>query len=66
MEREQLRLLLELELGSDPVKGSLRASPTECRQFEGWMEFAAVLDAMMQPGPRPSRSGGAFEREHGR
>ncbi len=64
MEPQLLRLLLELELGSDPVKGSLQASPSDHRQFEGWMEFAAVLDAMMQPGPRPSRSGGAFEREH--
>lgn len=40
-------LWLELEPDSEPIKGSLGTAQGERRAFEGWMEFAASLDALI-------------------
>ncbi len=44
---DRLHLSLALEPASDPIKGSLRAQHGEQREFQGWMEFAAVLQALI-------------------
>ena len=45
-----MRLLLELEPGSEPIKGSLAREHGERREFQGWMELAAALEALSEEG----------------
>ncbi len=47
MMHQRLQLWLALEPASDPIKGSLSAQHGEQREFEGWIEFAAVLQALI-------------------
>lgn len=43
-----LRLSLEVELGSEPIRGSLARDEGERRTFQGWMELAATLEALTE------------------
>ncbi len=47
MTDRRLLLSLALEPASDPIKGSLRAQHGEQREFQGWIELAAVLQALI-------------------
>ncbi len=47
MREELVRLGLELVGGSEPIKGSLVDGSGERRAFHGWMELAAVLEALL-------------------
>ena len=44
---EHMRIELDLELGSDPIRGRLGQEPETPREFCGWIEFAAALEALM-------------------
>ena len=44
-----LHVDLDLELGSDPIRGSLGFDPDHPRQFRGWIELAAALEALRNP-----------------
>jgi hypothetical protein len=44
---------LEFELGSDPIRGWLGPSPEALREFQGWIELAAALEAMLGAAPEP-------------
>ena len=43
------RLELELELGTEPICGSLRPERGEPRRFCGWLELASALEALAHP-----------------
>ena len=36
-------------MGSDPIRGRLGLSPRTLREFQGWIELAAALEALMNP-----------------
>ena len=38
---------LEFELGSDPIRGWLGPNSETLREFQGWIELAAALEALM-------------------
>ncbi len=63
MADKMLRLSLEVEPDSEPVKGSLAPEHGQPRAFQGWMELAATLLALTEaPAARshpavPSRAG---------
>ena len=42
-----LHVDLEFEVGSEPISGTLSTHPLLTREFRGWIEFAAVLDALI-------------------
>lgn len=44
-----MRIELDLELGSDPIRGRLGQDPDTPREFHGWIEFAAAIEALMAP-----------------
>ena len=44
-----LHVDLEFEVGSDPIRGRLGLSPRTLREFQGWIELAAALEALMNP-----------------
>jgi hypothetical protein len=44
-----LHVDLEFEVGSDPIRGRLGLSPRTLRNFQGWIELAAALEALMNP-----------------
>ena len=44
---EPMHLSLELLPGNEPIKGSLADETGVSRSFEGWIELAAVLEALM-------------------
>ncbi len=48
-------LSLELDPSSEPISGSLKDAQGERRSFQGWMELALALEALMQAA-RSSRS----------
>jgi hypothetical protein len=41
---------LEFEVGSDPIRGRLGPDPQTLREFQGWIELAAALEALMLQG----------------
>lgn len=51
-----LHLSLALEPGSDPIAGSVQARGCSPREFVGWMELAAALEAAIDHGERAVRS----------
>ena len=48
-----LHVDLEFEVGSDPIRGRLGPSPEALREFQGWIELAAALEAMLGAVPKP-------------
>lgn len=42
-----MHIELDLELGSDPIRGRLGQQPETPREFYGWIEFAAAIEALM-------------------
>ena len=42
-----MRIELDLEVGSDPIRGTLGHQPDTPREFYGWIEFAAAIEALM-------------------
>ena len=42
-----MRIELDLEVGSEPIRGRLGHDPEMPREFYGWIEFAAALEALM-------------------
>jgi hypothetical protein len=55
-----LHVDLEFEVGSDPIRGRLGLSPRTLRDFQGWIELAAGLEALMNP-PGEERPAAAAE-----
>lgn len=56
-----LHITLELEPGSDPIRGNVRGA-TATRSFIGWMQLITALQAAVQEGEshagEPGRSAG--------
>ena len=50
MEDRRLHLSLELEPHREPIRGRLRVLHGDPREFEGWMELAAELQAAIEGG----------------
>jgi hypothetical protein len=46
-----LHVELDLELGVDPIRGTLGLSPDTPREFYGWIELAAALESLRHPLP---------------
>lgn len=64
MAGKMLRLSLEVEPDSEPIKGSLAPEHGQRRTFQGWMELAAALQALTEapmalphPAARPLADG---------
>ena len=55
------RLELELELGTDPICGSLHPEHGEPRRFCGWLELASALEASARDRPAHVLPNGANE-----
>ncbi len=51
MAGKTLRLSLEVEPDSEPIKGSLTPEQGQRRAFQGWMELAATLLALTEAPP---------------
>ena len=51
MAGKTLRLSLEVEPDSEPIKGSLAPEQGQRTAFEGWMELAATLLALTESPP---------------
>lgn len=53
----RLHLSLVLEPDREPIRGALETRRGERHEFEGWIELAAALEALMHPdgstGDRP-------------
>ena len=44
MDRGNARVQLSIELGSDPIRGSVSARDDEPRTFSGWIELVAAIE----------------------
>ena len=44
---QHMRIEIDLEVGSDPIRGRVGSDPDLPREFYGWIEFAAALEALM-------------------
>jgi hypothetical protein len=61
-ERDRLRVMLELEVGSEPIVGSLQAHGKRL-DFSGWIGFATALEETIRTAAdgttnRPARTDG--------
>jgi hypothetical protein len=55
---QHLHVDLEFDVGSDPIQGRLGATALATREFRGWIELAAALEAMFSaPVPQDLRDG---------
>ena len=45
MREHPLRLQLDIDARSEPIRGTIGLGSGDRRPFEGWMELAAVLQA---------------------
>lgn len=50
MREQPVRLQLEIDAHSEPIRGTLGDHHGDRRTFEGWMELAAVLQAFCDGG----------------
>ena len=48
-----IHLDMEFEVGSDPIRGRLGPNAETLREFQGWIELAAALEAMLGAVPEP-------------
>ncbi len=55
------RLDLAIDVGSDPISGSLSVPGGESHRFHGWIELTAAIESVR----RERRGGGAPGRGHG-
>lgn len=62
MEDRRLHLSLEIEPHSDPIRGRLHGRHGDPREFEGWMELAAELEAAIEGGEDGELQPGAWSR----
>jgi hypothetical protein len=44
---EHMRVELDLEVGSDPIRGRLGQDPDTPHEFYGWIELAAALESLI-------------------
>jgi hypothetical protein len=56
------RVGLSINIGSDPIEGSLDTGQQEPQPFYGWVELAAAIEAVhaaqpTEPGPRAKSAG---------
>ena len=51
---DHLHIDLDLEVGSEPIRGRLGHDPDTPREFYGWIEFAAALEALMAKAEEPA------------
>lgn len=51
MREHPVRLQLEIDARSEPIRGTLGDHHGDPRPFEGWMELAAVLQAFCDGDP---------------
>ncbi|MGI8413611.1 MAG: hypothetical protein ACR2QA_14230 [Solirubrobacteraceae bacterium] len=56
-DRDRVRAILELDVGSDPIVGSLQAHGRRC-DFSGWVGLATALEQAISTAKdgRPERS----------
>ena len=59
-----LHMWLALEPGSDPIAGSLQVTGCPPRDFVGWMELAAALEAAINHGERAMRAAAIDRDDH--
>jgi hypothetical protein len=50
-----IRVTLQLDVGSDPLSGTVSIEGRQQRRFQGWIELAAAIES--------ARAGGTAERE---
>ena len=53
-----LHVDLEFEVGSEPIRGRLGPNSLTTREFQGWIELAAALDALITECPAPEVADG--------
>lgn len=46
---ETVELVLALEVGADPIRGSVRGTDGHRREFWGWLELAEIVQGASQP-----------------
>jgi hypothetical protein len=67
-EPQQVRVVLDLDPNSEPIRGSLSATDQDSRPFFGWLELAGAVEAARaeaavdrrRSGNGPSASPGAL------
>jgi hypothetical protein len=57
--RATTHLELAIELGSDPITGSVSHGASRSQAFSGWIELVAAIEAARQSGARVGGSGEA-------
>jgi hypothetical protein len=64
--RELIRVIVELEPASEPIRGSVRTDETGERGFDGWIQLTAALEdaraASASPPPPGGQLGGSEVR----
>jgi hypothetical protein len=62
----QQRLLLDLELGTEPISGLLRDEQgLTARSFASWLELIAVLEAFRGEAPPAGTDAGGMDPKRG-
>ena len=59
MERKTAHLDLSIEVGSDPITGSVSVPSYSAQPFSGWVELVAAIEAARNPGAGTGDSGEA-------
>jgi hypothetical protein len=54
---ETVELVLAVEVGAEPIRGSVRAPDGRRREFWGWLELAEIVQGASQPCPGAGRPG---------
>jgi hypothetical protein len=59
----KLRIILEIERGSEPIAGTLTARDGEGREFCGWTALATTIEWALDPPSIRARPGREPERQ---
>jgi hypothetical protein len=61
-EERPLRLVLELEHGSEPIRGRITAPTGETREYVGWLALANALEELRRSAACAASAGRASVR----
>jgi hypothetical protein len=45
------KVWVEIDIGVEPIAGTIHHGPGAARPFEGWLELIALLEAVCRPDP---------------
>jgi hypothetical protein len=51
------RVILDVEVGTEPIAGRVRGERGDSESFAGWLELAAAVERARRPGEDASQSG---------